>query len=238
LQAGDYVSARWRNVKGTFDAGDIKIIKVIDIVAPLSDRDQIWIPLERLRNMMQAPEQATIIIVEKDKTNIHSNSGDWIFKDQNFLLKDLNENISRKKIYSTFLYFILIGIALLAVFDTQVLSIFKRRKEMGTLMALGMTKWSVIILFSIEGCLTGIIAFIAGSLYGIPILYFLAKKGIVLPQMILQSQFALGLTLYPKYGLRLYVVTGLILFISVIIISFLPTRRITKLKPTDALKGK
>ena len=238
LQAGDYVSARWRNVKGTFDAGDIKIIKVIDIAAPLSDRDQIWIPLERLRNMMQAPEQATIIIVEKDKTNIHSNSGDWIFKDQNFLLKDLNENISRKKIYSTFLYFILIGIALLAVFDTQVLSIFKRRKEMGTLMALGMTKWSVIILFSIEGCLTGIIAFIVGSLYGIPILYFLAKKGIVLPQMILQSQFALGLTLYPKYGLRLYVVTGLILFISVIIISFLPTRRITKLKPTDALKGK
>ncbi len=238
LQAGDYVSARWRNVKGTFDAGDIKIIKVIDIAAPLSDRDQIWIPLERLRNMMQAPEQATIIIVEKDKTNIHSNSGDWIFKDQNFLLKDLNENISRKKIYSTFLYFILIGIALLAVFDTQVLSIFKRRKEMGTLMALGMTKWSVIILFSIEGFLTGIIAFIVGSLYGIPILYFLAKKGIVLPQMILQSQFALGLTLYPKYGLRLYVVTGLILFISVIIISFLPTRRITKLKPTDALKGK
>jgi len=238
LQAGDYVSARWRNVKGTFDAGDIKIIKVIDIVAPLSDRDQIWVPLERLRDMMQAPEQATIIIVEKDKTNIHSNSRDWIFKDQDFLLRDLNENISRKKIYSTFLYFILIGIALLAVFDTQVLSIFKRRKEIGTLMALGMTKWSVIILFAIEGCLTGILAFIVGSLYGVPILYFLAKKGIVLPQMILQSQFALGLTLYPKYGLRIYVVTGLILFISVIIISFLPTRRITKLKPTDALKGK
>ncbi|HKJ80812.1 MAG TPA: FtsX-like permease family protein, partial [Ignavibacteriaceae bacterium] len=238
LQAGDYVSARWRNVKGTFDAGDIKIIKVIDIVAPLSDRDQIWVPLERLRDMMQAPEQATIIIVEKDKTNIHSNSRDWIFKDQDFLLRDLNENISRKKIYSTFLYFILIGIALLAVFDTQVLSIFKRRKEIGTLMALGMTKWSVIILFAIEGCLTGILAFIVGSLYGVPILYFLAKKGIVLPQMILQSQFALGLTLYPKYGLRIYIVTGLILFISVIIISFLPTRRITKLKPTDALKGK
>jgi ABC-type antimicrobial peptide transport system permease subunit len=56
--------------------------------------------------------------------------------------------------------------------------------------------------------------------------------------MIQQSQFANGLTLYPKYGPRLYIVTALILFISVIIVSYLPTRRITKLKPTDALKGK
>jgi ABC-type antimicrobial peptide transport system permease subunit len=93
-------------------------------------------------------------------------------------------------------------------------------------------------LFTIEGCLTGILAFIFGSLYGIPLLTYLAKEGIVLPRMVQQSQFAIGLIFYPKYGLRLYIVTALILFISVIIVSFLPTRRITKLKPTDALKGK
>jgi putative ABC transport system permease protein len=238
LHAGDYVSARWRNINGTFDAGDIKIIKVIDISSPLIDKGQIWIPLEKLRNMMMAPDQATVIIMRKGIAEIQTSSRDWVFKDQNFLLKDLNENINRKKIYSTFFYGILIGMALLAVFDTQVLSIFKRRKEMGTLMALGMTKWNVIVLFAIEGCLAGILAFIAGSLYGFPLLSYLSNKGIILPRMIQQSQFAIGLTLYPKYGLRLYIVTSLILFVSVIIVSFLPTRRITKLKPTDALRGK
>ena len=238
LHTGDYVSARWRNINGTFDAGDIKIIKVIDISSPLIDKGQIWIPLEKLRNMMMAPDQATVIIMRKGIAEIQTSSRDWVFKDQNFLLKDLNENINRKKIYSTFFYGILIGMALLAVFDTQVLSIFKRRKEMGTLMALGMTKWNVIVLFAIEGCLAGILAFIAGSLYGFPLLSYLSNKGIILPRMIQQSQFAIGLTLYPKYGLRLYIVTSLILFVSVIIVSFLPTRRITKLKPTDALRGK
>ena len=238
LQEGDYVSLRWRNIKGTFDAGDIKIVRVIDINAPLIDKDQIWIPLEKLRKMMQAPGQATIITLNKDINRISTFSRDWIFKDNNYLLRDLNENINRKKIYSTFMYFILLGMALLAVFDTQVLSIFKRRKEMGTLMALGMTKRKVIILFALEGCLTGILAFITGSLYGYPVLSYLAKGGILLPRMIQQSQFAIGLTLYPKYGLRLYIVTSLILFISVIIVSFLPTHKITKLKPTDALKGK
>jgi putative ABC transport system permease protein len=238
LNAGDYVSVRWRNINGTFDAGDIKIIKVIDINSPLIDKDQIWIPLEKLRRMMQAPGQATIIIINKGISKIQTSSRAWIFKDQNYLLKDLDENINRKKIYSTFFYVILIGMALLAVFDTQVLSIFKRRKEMGTLMALGMTKWNVIVLFAVEGCLSGILAFITGSLYGFPLLAYFADKGMILPRMIQQSQFAIGLTLYPKYGIRLYVVTSLILLVSVIVVSFLPTRRITKLKPTDALRGK
>ena len=238
LQAGDYVSARWRNINGTFDAGDIKIVNVIDLNLPSIDKGQIWIPLEKLRNMMRIPGQATVITLKKNIDRIPADSRDWIFKDYNYLLKDLNDNISRKRLYSNFMFSLLLGMALLAVFDTQVLSIFRRRKEIGTLMALGMTRWSVIGLFTLEGCLLGILAFIAGFVYGYPILAYLAKEGLVLPRMIERSQFAILLTLYPKYGLRLYIVTGLILFMSVIIVSFLPTRKITKLKPTDALKGK
>lgn len=238
LQAGDYVSVRWRNIEGTYDAGDIKILKVMNTDVPSIDKDQIWIPLQKLRKIMQAPGQATIITLNKNIRRIPINNRDWIFKDYKYLFKDLNENIDRKRIYSTFMFVLLLGMALLAVFDTQVLSIFKRRKEIGTLMALGMTKWNVIVLYTLEGCLIGILSFIVGSLYGLPLLTYLAKEGIVLPQVIERTQFAILKTLYPKYGLKLYIVTSLILFISVSIVSFLPTRRITKLKPTDALKGK
>jgi ABC-type lipoprotein release transport system permease subunit len=238
LQTGDYVSARWRNINGTFDAGDIKIVKVIDINLPSVDKGQIWIPLEKLRNMVQAPGQATVITLKKNIDRIPAVSRNWIFKDYNYLLKDLNDNINRKRLYSNFVFSLLLGMALLAVFDTQVLSIFRRRKEIGTLMALGMTRWSVIGLFTLEGCMLGILAFIAGSVYGYPILAYLAKVGLVLPRMIERSQFAILLTLYPKYGLRLYLITGMILCMSVIVVSFLPTRTITNLKPTDALKGK
>jgi putative ABC transport system permease protein len=238
LKEGDYVSARWRNIKGTFDAGDIKIIKVVEVSTPSADKDRIWIQLDKMQKMMYAPGEASIIVLNKNIKVIPANSGDWLFRDKEFLLKDINDNIERKKIYSSFMYVILIGMALLAIFDTQVLSIFKRGKEMGTLMALGMTRMKVIILFTLEGCITGILAFIAGSIYGIPLLYFLAKKGIMLPKMVQQSQYALGLMFYPKYGFRLYLVTALIVFTSVIIISYLPAHRITKLKPGDALKGK
>lgn len=238
LNEGDFVSARWKNINGTFDAGEIRIIKVIDIAAPLADRGQIWVPLNRLREMLNAPGQATIIVVNKSTVAGLESSGDWIFKNQEYLLKDLNKNIKRKKIYSTLLYIILVGLALLAVFDTQVLSIFKRRKEVGTLMALGMTRQRVISLFVIEGCLTGILAFAAGLLYGIPLLAFLQKNGIILPGMVQQSQFAIGLTLYPRYAPTLFVTTALILFLSITVVSFLPTRKIARLNPTEALRGK
>jgi len=238
LHTGDYVSTRWRDINGTFDAGDIKIVKVIDINVPSVDKNQIWIPLEKLRKMIHASGQATIITLNKNISRIPQGNRDWILKDHNYLLKDLNENINRKRIYSTFMFSLLLGMALLAVFDTQVLSIFRRRKEIGTLMALGMTKLSVIVLFTLEGFMLGILSFIAGSVYGFPILAYLAKEGIVLPRMIEKSQFAILVTLYPKYGLRLYIMTGILLFLSVIIVSYLPAHRITKLKPTDALKGK
>jgi ABC-type lipoprotein release transport system permease subunit len=105
-------------------------------------------------------------------------------------------------------------------------------------MALGMTRWNIISLFTLEGSLLGVLAFITGMIYGLPLLALLAKTGVALPSMVQGVGSSIPPTLYPKYGVRLYIITTVILFFSVLIVSFLPTRRITKLKPTDALRGK
>jgi putative ABC transport system permease protein len=238
LQVGDFVSIRWKNAHGTFDAGDIKIVQIMNTNVPTIDKGQIWIPLARLRTLMQTPGEATIVTLKKNITQPPAPSGNWIVRDHTYLLKDVDDVIRQKKISASFMFAILLGMALLAVFDTQVLAIFRRRKEMGTLMALGMTRWDVISLFTLEGCLLGILALAAGFLYGVPFLTLLAVKGFTLPVTSAQMGFAIGSKLYPKYGVQLYAMTSAILFASVIIVSFLPTRRITNLKPTDALRGK
>jgi putative ABC transport system permease protein len=238
LTKGDYVSVRWRNINGTFDAADIKIVDVMSTDVQTIDRDQIWIPLNKMQSMMQAPGQASIITMNKNMINIPDAGPDWKFRNHAYLLKDMNDNLTRKKVSSAFMYILLLSMALLAVFDTQVLAIFRRRKEIGTLMALGMTRWNIISLFTLEGSLLGILAFAAGLIYGFPLLELLSKTGFVLPTMVQSVGSSIPPKLYPQYGIRLYIITTLILFISVIIVSFLPTRRITRLKPTDALRGK
>lgn len=238
LQIGDDLSIRFKNSHGTFDARDIRIVQIMNTNVQSIDKDQIWVPLESLRSLYLAPDEATIVTLKKGISHVPAGNPGWILRDHGFLLKDLNDYIKQKKASATFMFILLLGMALLAVFDTQVLAIFRRRKEMGTLMALGMTRWNVISLFTLEGCMLGILAFIVGSIYGIPLLAYLATTGISLPRMVGQVGISLGSVLYPKYGLQLYFVTSIILFISVIIVSFLPTRRITRLKPTDALRGK
>jgi|CZKP01.1.fsa_nt_gi putative ABC transport system permease protein len=238
LNKGDFVSVRWRNIHGTFDAADIKIVEIMNTDVQSIDRDQIWIPLNKLQSMLQAPGQATIITMKKNIVNIPSSGPEFVFHNHDYLFKDINDNLNRKKISSALMYILLLSMALLAVFDTQVLAIFRRRKEIGTLMALGMTRWNIISLFTLEGSLLGILAFVSGLIYGVPLLALLAKTGMGLPSMVQNVGSSIPTTLYPKYGIRLYLITTMILFFSVIIVSFLPTRRITKLKPTDALRGK
>ena len=56
------------------------------------------------------------------------------------LLKSITDLIKMKSVSGYVLYIILMSLAMLAIFDTQVLSIFRRQKEIGTYIALGMTR--------------------------------------------------------------------------------------------------
>ena len=44
--------------------------------------------------------------------------------------------------------------------------------------------------------------------------------------------------IYPYYSLRLIIITIILVVISATIVSYLPARKISKMNPTDALKGK
>jgi len=238
LNQGDYIIIRWRDINGTFDAIDLKIVHIMHTKVPTIDVGQVWISLPKLQSMMQAPNEATIIVLKKNLENIPAGDDQWILKNLDFLTKELRDIVEQKTVSSSIFYAILVGMALLAVFDTQVLAIFRRRKEMGTMMALGMTRGKIIRLFTLEGFLHGVLALAAGAVYGIPLLYYSLKYGLDIPGMSQKSGLAIGSVLYPVYGLKLFIITFSILFISVLVVSYLPTRKITRLKPTDALRGK
>jgi len=44
--------------------------------------------------------------------------------------------------------------------------------------------------------------------------------------------------IFPYYSFSLIIVTIIIVIISATIVSYMPARKISKMKPTDALKGK
>ncbi|MGQ9673683.1 MAG: ABC transporter permease [Candidatus Aminicenantales bacterium] len=237
LGVGDGVILRWRDADGAFDAREIRIAQIISTTVQSIDQGQVWIALPILRSLAGMKDQATLVTLAKGVTFGEEIPG-WSFKSLNFLLQDIDELVRSKTIGATILYVVLILLAMLAIFDTQVLSIFRRRKEIGTLMALGMTRLKVIQLFTLEGALHGVLAALVAAAYGIPFLTFFARKGWAMPQVVDSYGFALGERIFPVYSAGLVMGTAVLVMLITTIVSFLPTRKIARLKPTDALRGK
>lgn len=238
LKDGDTVTVRWRNVHGTFDAQDLEIVQVMTTSVQVIDIGQVWVPLKRLEEMDGVENEATIVIVKKGLAPAGDVPG-WTFRDLDFLLQDIKQLVRTKTIGASIFYVFLLFLAMLAIFNTQVLSIFRRRKEIGTLMAMGMTRGKVIMLFTTEGALYAILAALIGAVYGIPLLAHFESKGWPLPAGTADSfGYAFSEKLFPTYGAGLVVGTIVLVFVITTIVSFFPTRKIAKLKPTDALRGR
>jgi putative ABC transport system permease protein len=238
LGVGDHVTVRWRDIGGTFDADDARIVQIMRNAAPSVDNGQIWVPIERLRGMLQAPGEATLVVLRKDIEKVPAGDETWIYRELDYLLANVREFVRAKSGGTNAMYGLLLFMGLLAIFDTQVLAIWRRRREIGTLMALGMERRAVIGLFTFEGALHGILALLVGAAYGIPLMRFTMEKGLPLPDAVKDVGVALPQVLYPSYGIRLLIGTTLLVLVTVTFVSFLPASKIAKLKPTEALRGK
>jgi putative ABC transport system permease protein len=238
LKKGDVVTVRWRDARGTFDAKDLEIVELMSTKVQAIDSGQIWLPLQALQTMAAMPAEATIVVTAKDSGLRPAVSG-WTYRGLDFLLKDVKDLVRGKSIGASILYTLLLFLALLAIFNTQLLSIWRRRKEIGTMMAMGLTRWRVIGLFTWEGALSGVLAALIGAVYGIPLLAYTAAKGFGFGKGQMDKfGFAIGDRLYPTYSAALVLGTTLLVFLAATVVSFIPTRKIAKLKPTEALRGK
>ncbi len=239
LQEGSQVLLRWRDKNGTFDAANMTVVKIFDTDVPMVDRGQIWIPIRKLWQMTGLENHATFFVANENfEADNAKNIKAWTFQSQDYLLNSINEIIAIEKTNSSIMYVLLLAIALLAIFDTQVLSVFRRQKEIGTYIALGMTRKQVVGLFTVEGSMYSLLAMIVGCIFGIPLFLYLAKTGIAFPETTQDMGVAMASRIFPVYGFQLIITTIILIVISATIVSFLPARKIAKMNPVDALKGK
>ncbi|WP_211093362.1 ABC transporter permease [Flammeovirga agarivorans] len=239
LKKGDEILMRWKDKNGTFDAQNVTIVDIFETTVPTVDANQVWIGLEKLNQLTGFHQQATYLLADKEYK--HQNIEGWEYESKQELLQPFYDLIEMKKGGSSFLYGILMLIALIAIFDSQVFSVFKRQKEIGTYIALGFTKKRVTFLFTLEGTMYAFIATIVGSAVAIPLIMWLNKVGIPMTSNLEQSR-KMGITIdefiYPLLTPELFFKTIILVVLLSAVISYLPVRKISKMNTVDALKGK
>jgi ABC-type lipoprotein release transport system permease subunit len=238
LAEGDSVTARWRDARGMYDSRDLTVVEVMQTTVQSIDEGQIWLPLETLREMAGLPGQATIVTLAKGAAPPGPPAG-WTFQDLDALLKDVRDLIAAKKIGGSIVFTILMLLAMLAVFDTQLLSVWRRRREIGTMMAMGVTRLRAVALFTFEGGLNAVFAALLGAVWGYPLLSSFAKHGMTFTKEQADSfGMAVGNGLFPVYSAGLVLSSTALVFAVTLAVSYLPARKISRLKPTDALRGR
>ena len=237
LKIGDSFTIRWLDSDGTYDADEGTVVHIMDTENFKLDIGHIWIPIKKAQEMLTMEDEVTYVAYSKNEIKLN-NSGSWIHRDVNYLIQDIEAAIEADKPSIQIMFAILLSLAAMGIFNAQVLSIFRRGREIGTLMALGMTRSRVVGLFTMEG---GINAILASLLTIFPfglILWWTANHGIPLPMDYTEMGFMIAKQLIPIYSLGLIITTTILVFSIVLIVSYLPSRRIARMKPTDALRGK
>ncbi len=239
LEVGDAFTIRWLDANRTYDADEGTVVHIMDTENFKLDMSHIWVPLKKAQTMLAMEEEATYVTYAEGLSAV-KNKDDWIPRDVKYLIRDMEALIKADEPNAAIMYIILLCFAAMGIFNAQVLSIFRRGKEIGTLMALGMTRTKVVGLFTLEGGLNAFLAAIMTVILFGPLLWYFGNNGIWLG--VDYSDGAMGIIvekyLIPVYSIGLVVTTTIVVSIIVLIVSYLPSRRIARMKPTDALRGK
>ncbi|MDD2228168.1 MAG: FtsX-like permease family protein [Candidatus Cloacimonetes bacterium] len=238
INEGDTIPLRWKDVNGVFNAYDVVIAKIMRTPVPAIDVAHVWMDFAKL-NELRALQNSTTIIALKNEPRSTYLGKEWRYISTEETMESTKAMINADKSGGYVILALMMFLAMVAIFDTQTLAIFKRKKEIGTLLALGMTKKQVIKLFTIEGSLYMLIGTIVTGVLGLPLFLYLGLKGIQIPQEV--SNMNIVGVIEP---IRSYFSPLAMLFIFIIMMaitvysSWLPAAKIARMKATDAIKGK
>jgi putative ABC transport system permease protein len=233
LKKGDMVVLKWRDSFGAVDAMDIIIDEVVTLVNPRIDEGVVWLRLDHLREITQRKDEVSWVAVGNNGGSIAGLE----FHTVDMLMKDLLALLEHDRRNARILWVILMFLAGISIFNNQILILFKRQREIGTLMAFGMTSSLIVGLFTLEGSLAAFSAIFIAILLGVPFFTWFQSVGLDvshLSESAIPVKDKIFLDIQPVETIT----TVLIVIAVMIIVAWIPSRRISRLDPTLALRGR
>lgn len=138
-------------------------------------------------------------------------------------------------------YLILIVILLALAFgilNTMLMAIFERVREIGVLMAVGMSKGRIFAMIILETVFLSLTGAALGMVLSALLVYTTGSRGINLA-MFAQGLEAFGLSsvIYPQLQPHFYVNLAIMVIVAAMLSALYPAMRALRLKPVEAIHG-
>lgn len=131
-----------------------------------------------------------------------------------------------------FVAFLLSILVISVIVNTMLMSIYERVGEIGTMLALGVRRWQVLMLFLIESAALGLLGALCGALLGL-VLLRLTQGGIAMPATALSGTLRIVPFISGTYVIGSIVTAT----VGAIAAALYPAWTAARMKPVDALRG-
>jgi putative ABC transport system permease protein len=123
---------------------------------------------------------------------------------------------------------------LLGVANTMLMSVLERTREIGTMMAVGVTRGSVMLLILMEALILGALGAASGLALALAVTKALARHGL----RFTPPSATMAIDIYPFITARFMVAVVLLAVLGAMLFALYPAWRASRLRPVEALAGR
>ncbi|WP_461632119.1 ABC transporter permease [Labilibaculum euxinus] len=235
-----------QDASGNITGGAFRVCGIFDITSGMFEETNVFVRKTDLARLLDLESSVSHeILVHLDDTELIDQQSLLLKKKhKNLLVQTWKESMPELGYINeignlyTYIFVIIILLALgFGIVNTMLMVILERIKELGMLMAIGMSKARIFGMLMLETVLLTFTGGFTGILLGLGATYATMEKGIDL------SDYAAGLEdmgysshIYPVVELETLVTIAILVLITGIAASVYPARKALKYNPAEAIR--
>ncbi len=241
-QIGDQIVLLATSAKGSPSAVEVKVVGIFATASKDFDDSALRIPIQVARKLMKV-SGATSWAVLLDKTEQTDESAAHLKSalpsagfevvPWNALADFYNKTVVLFSKQVSVVKLIIGIIIVLTISNTQMMSVLERTREVGTSLAIGQRRQTVMRMFIAEGVLIGVVGGVIGVALGYVLAFAISAVGIPMPAPPGMARGFLGeILLLPSLAIEALVLA----LVTTLLASILPAWKASQMNIVDALR--
>ncbi|MGB4285659.1 MAG: FtsX-like permease family protein [Bacillota bacterium] len=250
VRVGDRINAIFSTSFGSLGVATFGVAGQMSSGLKFLDESVAYIPLDTAMHLLDMDDSVTEIVVFGETLSksdaikariepiVESLPGNPIVVPWNEY-NELMGLMSQAKAIYTIIYILIVILASFVVFNTLLMVVSERTREIGVLAALGFSPKSILRLFLTEGMIMALAGSFLGALLGGLFNSWFGSRGLDVSKMIEQLGGELLLTprIYPTADVSTLVFSFALGVVVTVVAAYIPARHAGRLKPTEALRS-
>ncbi len=253
LSVGDFVNITFRTKEGAFISAEYEIGGLLNSANALFSKNGVMIDINELQSMLDTDNITFMNIRVENESNIDQRKEDISRGYPNVqvlgldeLTKDLQALNDTKNAFMYPFYGIIALITFLGLANSVLISVWEKRKTMGTLRALGFFDQEIVKIFVFEGFFIGLIGAIIGVFIGVLINIPMANIGLDFASLAAtgSGEFVFDADFYVPPVMKsswdaIYFVGPLVAIpLFAMLVSYFPARKSIKMSIVECIQNK